>query len=595
MNIIGVSAFYHDSACCLLQNGLPVTALQEERFSRIKNDKSAPSEAFAHCLSVNGLTIEDIDLVAFYEDPVAKAERQAWQLADGGDDCARNLVNPDQVFRQLKRGLGYVGDIVTVRHHEAHAAHAYYLSPHDAAAVMVLDAVGEWSTASFWDASPKGLNLLHEVRFPNSLGLAYSAVTNLLGFAVNEGEYKVMGLAAYGRPSHLDVMDELIRWDGGLDFATEEKFINSTGAGALGTGALADALGVTPRALGSNANLTQAHADVAASVQQRLEEVIVGLAACLSRETGRKALCLAGGVALNCAAVSKIRRDGQFNKIFVPPGAGDAGGAIGAAILAHRNATGRNPQRAPTTKLAAPTASDTETRLIVRQIRELSKDGLLPSGFVEDFAGREAELYRAVVEALVDGELIAWCQGGTEFGPRAMGNRSIIADPRRREAAVAINARIKRREAFRPFAPAVLCERRQTIFDMPEANAFMTELATVVSDQPLPAITHSDGSARVQCVSPDDDNRFRRLLEHFEARTGCPVLLNTSLNGRGMPIARTARDALIYFLQTTLDRLVIDDLMIVNAAAPKRWRRLAGAVRSEFAGNAPAIDSYTFF
>lgn len=596
MNIIGVSAFYHDSACCLVRDGLPVTAVQEERFSRVKNDRSAPCEAFAHCLEESGLTIGDIDLVAYYEDPAAKAERQAWQRASRSGSEPAAPIDPDRDLRQLRRALGYAGDIVTVTHHEAHAAHAFYLSPHESAALMVLDAVGEWSTASYWDASSDGLERLHEVRFPNSLGLAYSAVTNLLGFAVNEGEYKVMGLAAYGRADRLDVMEDLIGWEGGLDFTTSQVFIDASGGGPLAKPALAEALGVSPRSVEEDEALTQAHADIAASIQKRLEDVMVGQAACLSRRTRRTALCLAGGVALNCQAVSKIRSDAQFGNIFVPPGAGDAGGAIGAALLAHRRATGRPPRRASASRLAAPATVDSQTRRIVSEMRRLSQERLLPAGLLEDFADRENALYEAVVDALIAGELIAWCQGRTEFGPRALGNRSIIADPRRKEVAVEINARIKRREAFRPFAPAVLSERRADCFDLPEPNAFMTETAAVVSAQPLPAITHADGSARVQCVSAADaGNRFRRLLEKFEARTGCPVLLNTSLNDRGMPIAGSARDALLCFLQTGLDRLVIEDLMLVNAAAPRRWRSLASGARPETGGATPAIDTYSFF
>lgn len=592
MNVIGISAFYHDSACCLLRDGKLLSAVQEERFSGIKNDCSVPSQAFAHCLSANGLTIADIDLLAYYEDPVMKHQRQLWQ----GEKCSSHPVIPDpeKPLRHLRRITGYDGEIVSVRHHEAHAASAFCLSGMSTAAVMVLDAVGEWTTASFWDADANGLRLIEEVRFPASLGLAYSAVTGLLGFSVNEGEYKVMGLAPYGRPKYMATMRRLIQWAGGFGFRIDQDMVDITGGGPLDTPALAEALSVERRP--PEMPLRGVHADIAASIQARLEEVVAGQARELADQTSRSNLCLVGGVALNCAAVGAIRATGCFKKLFVPPGAGDAGGAVGAAFLAHSRATGsKGLATDPIVDARFGGKPQDGRHHFLDDLRAKARQKLVPAGFFLDFAGDQEGLIDHMVEALVSGAVIGWCQDRMEFGPRALGSRSIFADPRRPNVSDRINRLIKRREPFRPFAPIVMEELRHDHFLAPQENPFMTETVPVISTLPLPAITHINNTARIQCVSATEKSSFADLLRAFHRRTGCPVLLNTSLNVAGHPIARDAHEALMCFLESGLDFLAVDDVVLVGKSVPPRWRELALPRRQKKGNRGPVSDTYSFF
>lgn len=591
MNIVGLSAGYHDSSACLVRDGVLVTAVQEERFSRIKNDSGFPSEAFHYCLSGNDLDILDVDCIAYYENPRLKAERQLAQGLDGSPMPAYLAFDPERPIRTIRRLTGFDGPIEICMHHEAHAASAYYMSGFEAAAVMVVDAVGEWTTISFWDGADGRLTLLAETRFPHSLGLAYSAVTNFLGFRVNEDEYKVMGLAPYGRPVHLDKFRDWIRVGAGFDLAIDLGIFDAGGRQAMYTPALGAALAMKPRQPTEPIELV--HVDLAASLQARLNEVLIAFATRVAAHTGRRALCLAGGVALNSVGIGAIRDAGIFDHIFVQPAAGDAGTAIGAAMLAHvRRGHVVTPIVMQQGMLGC--GPETGTDGFLEDLATLQREGRLPAGLVDDYGGSERALLERVAAEIVAGAVVGWCHDAMEFGPRALGRRSILADPRRPDIRDRINRLVKNRETFRPFAPAVLEERAIDHFELVEPNRFMTEVCAVIGRQPFPAVTHVDGTARPQTV-PNDDTRFRRLLERFAARTGCPVLLNTSLNVNGMPIARTARDALGCFLRTKIDIVVIGDLVLNARSLPKRWRELwleRGVVEHE--GRKPSDAVYSF-
>jgi carbamoyltransferase len=555
-NIIGISAHFHDAACCLLRDGQIVAAAQEERFSRVKHDPRMPRLAFRYCLAEGGIAITDVDCVAYYEDPCRKVARQAWTLLADGARHARRLLglDPSEVERQVRRVLGYEGPIEIVDHHLAHAASAFFFSGFPEAAVMTVDGVGEWATGTYGQGRGETLDVFEAVRFPHSLGLLYSTMTGYLGFSVNDGEYKVMGLAPYGRPAYAEQVRALVQPGEDGQYRLDLRYFDFTREDRMHTDALPDLFGQPARERESE--ILPFHRDVARSLQCVLEDVLLDKTIYLHRRTGSEHLCMAGGVALNCVANARVLRDGPFRHLFVQPAASDAGGALGAAALAHYRLQEPSTTAVMRHDYLGPAFSCADVRRVVEA------SGLT----AEDYEGREDALLEAVARRLADQHVVGWFHGRMEFGPRALGARSILADPRNGEMRTRINDLVKKREAFRPFAPAVLESRARDHFDLDHASPFMLETCAVTSALDLPAITHVDGSARVQTVSEATNRRFARLLEAFARQTGCPILLNTSFNMRDEPIVCTPADAMTCFLRSDIDALVVEDFIVDRPA-----------------------------
>jgi carbamoyltransferase len=585
MKIVGISANFHDAACCLLVDGEPVAAAEEERFTRVKHDPRMPVHAWRYCLERGGINIEDVDCVAYYEHPSRKLARQLWMGVPRftNPDLIDRSLDPTRPEREIRELLGYAGRLELVGHHEAHAASAYYFSGYTDAAVLTVDSVGEWTTTAYWTARGPTLTAIEEVDFPHSLGVLYSTITSFLGFEVNEGEYKVMGLAPYGSPSYANELRQLIEPRAEGQFRLNLKYFDLESSNRMYSDELPALLGGTPRRPGSP--LEQFHTDVARSLQVVLEEILLEKIRYLHRRVPSDNLCMAGGVALNCVANSRILRHGPFRSLFVHPAAGDAGGAFGAAAMAHVQLTGKRPSRRLEHVYLGPGYSNEE---IHRRLKNMPLEG------VSDYRGDEAALVRDTAERLATGQVVGWFQGRMEFGPRALGARSILADPRRADMRDHINAAVKMREAFRPFAPAVLLEKASAHFAIDHPSPFMLETCRVESALDLPAVTHVDGSARLQTVDSRVNPRFARLLRAFDELTGCPILLNTSFNLRGEPIVCTPIEAFECFLRSQIDCLVLEDFVIERSAlaAPRLQQMMCALMRPA----APVIsrDVYVF-
>ncbi len=594
--ILGISAFYHDSAAALVVDGAVVAAAQEERFSRRKHDARFPVAAVQYCLAEAGLRADQLDYVVFYDKPLTKFERLletylAYAPAGFRSFCrALPVWLKDKLHtrRTIRRALGgYAGPVLFTDHHESHAASAFFPSPYEEAAVLTLDGVGEWTTTAYGTGGGHRIDLACQLRFPHSLGLLYSAFTYYCGFKVNSGEYKLMGLAPYGRPVYRDAIYRHIvdvKPDG--SFWLDMRYFNYA-AGLTMTGRRFHRLfGGPPRA--PESPLVQRHMDLAASIQAVTEDVLLRLGEEVHRRTRQKNLVLAGGVALNCVANGRLLREGPFESLWVQPAAGDAGGALGAALFVWhqllerpRDPNGRDAQQG---SLLGPRFSTAAVREFLDR-KEVA---------YEHFAG-EAELVAAVADLLAGEKVVGWFQGRMEFGPRALGARSILADPRSPRTQATLNLKIKFRESFRPFAPAVLREEADAWFDLPRGREspymllvapvrpehrrpLTAEEQRVMADDPdlrrrvnvvrstIPAVTHVDSSARVQTVDAGRNPRFHRLLGAFRERTGCPVLVNTSFNVRGEPIVCTPEDAYRCFLATDMDVLVLEDVVLHKAA-----------------------------
>lgn len=565
LNIIGISADYHDSACCLIQNGELRAAAQEERFSRVKNDKSFPRRAFRYCLEQAGLTIADVDCIAYYEDPVLKLGRQLWMgMSPDLPEARRESIlkrimkpQPAQIIRTL---LGYEGPVEIVDHHLSHAASSYYFSGFDEACILTVDGVGDWPTTTYGWGAGSTISRWEQVDFPDSLGFFYSAITGYLGFEVNEGEYKVMGLAPYGNPVYVDHIRKLIEPAPDGQYRLNMKYFAFLTEDSMYSEELVRLLGRPPRT--PESEILQFYKDVAKSAQVVLEEVLLEKVRYLHQKFPSENLCMAGGVALNVVANGRCLREGPFRNLFVQPAAGDAGASIGAAAIAHVRLTGERPsrKRLDHVYLGPQNSSDDVFRILSQSTARF-----------RDFRGKEDELIRFAVDRLVEGKVVGWSQGRMEFGPRSLGARSILADARRPEMRDRINALVKMRESFRPFAPAVLESHARSHFDIDHPSPFMLETCGVTSALKLPSITHVDGSARIQTVNPTTNPRFAALLEAFYRRTGCPILLNTSFNMRGEPIVCTALDAFLCFVRCQIDTLVIEDFALERAGIPRLW------------------------
>ncbi len=598
-HVIGLSAFYHESACCLLRDGELVAAASEERFTRVKHDPRLPALAFRFCLEAGGLGITDVDAVAYYESPGAKLSRQLWvgvPRSSPGSASGKRARAPDVPWldpgrpeRTIRERLGFEGRILSFPHHLSHAASAYFFSGFSGAAVLTVDGVGEWATMSYGRGRGGELEILEEVSFPHSLGLLYSTLTSYLGFRVLSGEYKVMGLAAYGEPRYVDEICRLVAVGDGGQVRLNLEYFDFIDGERMFSPALAELLGAPPRRPGGA--IEPFHRDLARSLQLVLEEILLEKAAYLHRRTGAGDLCLAGGVALNCVANGRLRREGPFDRLFVQPAAGDAGACLGAAALAHAALAGERPPDAHMRHAGfGPSYEPAEIERLLAAVDVAH----------EDFRGREDDLLAAVAERLAGGEIVGWLHGAMEFGPRALGARSILADPRHAAGRDRLNRRIKRREDFRPFAPSVLEAKAAECFELDHASPFMLETCAVRTPELLAGVTHVDGSARPQTVDPSVSPRYAALLEAFERRTGCPVLLNTSFNVAGEPIVCSPADALFTAASAGLDALVLEDFLIDRHALPESWPLLFEAwdraARDPFATEGGAVGErlYTF-
>lgn len=588
--IIGVSAHYHDSACCIIKDGRLVAAAEEERFSKIKHDNDIPTGAFRYCLREAKATIRDVDCIAYYEDPYKKASRQiATNLIDLIQNPKRRFkIDPARAERDIRDGFGYDGPIEYVDHHLSHAASAFFFSGFPEAALLTVDGVGEWATTTYGRGRDREIDLFEDVSFPNSLGLLYSTITAYLGFDVNDAEYKVMGLAPYGRPAHIDKVRRLIELRDAGQYRLNMEYFDFLNGERMYSDLLPELFGQAPRE--PESELSAFHKDVAASLQKALEDILLEKAKYLHDVCPVDNLCMAGGVALNCVANGRILREGPFEKLFVQPAASDAGGSLGAAAVALVRRTGERPElKALPHVYLGPSYSGAEIRNIIYSI--------FPDAAIVDCTERPDRLVEETATRLADGKVIGWFQGRMEFGPRALGSRSIIADPRHPGMRDRINALVKMREAFRPFAPAVLESKKSEHFDLDHPSPFMLETCNVVSPLSLPAITHVDGSARVQTVDEHSNSRFHSLLKEFDRLTGCPIVLNTSFNMRGDAIVLDPIDAIWCFIVSDIDALAIGDYIVDRGYALGVWAKLKEIFAARSAKKRSASESvnvYTF-
>ncbi len=592
--ILGISAFYHDSAAALVVDGRIVAAAQEERFTRKKHDHRFPQAAIDYCLAEAGLAPERLDYVAFYDKPLLKFERLLETYVAfaprGFASFARAmplwLKEKLHLPRELRKGLRgrFAKRFVFTEHHESHAASAFFPSPFDEAAVLTLDGVGEWATASFGVGRRNRIELSHVMHFPHSLGLLYSAFTYFTGFKVNSGEYKLMGLAPYGEPRFVDaILKHLIDLKPDGSFRMDQSYFNYAAGLTMTNDRFAALFGGPARR--PEERITQREMDLAASVQKVTEEIVLRIGRHVHALTGQTRLCLAGGVALNCVANGRLLREGPFEQIFVQPAAGDAGGALGAALFTWHQLLDRPRTPAPRDSqagsLLGPRADEGAIAAFLDQRR-------VP---YRRFDTDEA-LCDAVAGLLAEGKVCGWVQGRMEFGPRALGSRSILGDPRSQAMQSVMNVKIKFRESFRPFAPSVLEERAHEFFEVRpgEQSPYMLLVAPVRAEKRLsvngaaeglfgidklkvprsvvPAVTHVDYSARIQTVDADRHGRYHTLLRAFEQRTGCPLVINTSFNVRGEPIVCTPEDAYRCFMGTNMDALVLERFVLLKSEQP---------------------------
>ncbi|MHA1872085.1 MAG: carbamoyltransferase family protein [Promethearchaeota archaeon] len=602
MNILGISCFYHDSAACLVRDGEIIAAAQEERFTRKKHDPEFPKNAIEFCLRQGDIDINDVDVVAFYDKPFLKFERiLETYLAYVPFGIKSFLVSmPSWIKKKfwmsqlIKKELGYEGKIIYTEHHQSHAGSAFYPSPFKEAAFLTVDGVGEWTTASFGIGKNNKIEIFSEINFPHSLGLLYSAFTYYTGFKVNSGEYKVMGLAPYGEAKYVDLIKEHlidIKDDG--SFKMNMDYFDYAVGLAMTNEKFHKLFGGPPRK--PESKLTQKEMDLAKSLQEVTEEIMSKMAYYVHKVTGQKFLCLAGGVALNCVANGRILREGPFDDIWIQPASGDAGGALGAALCAwhqyfgneRKVVSGKDSQRG---SLLGPEYTH-------KEIKEFLDKNKIPYQEIKN----EDKLLDLVSDLLIDENVVGWFQGKMEFGPRALGSRSILADARSPKMQKTLNLKIKFRESFRPFAPSILAEKVGDFFEMDRPSPYMLLTVYVREDKRrkltkeeeklwgidklnivrsvIPAVTHVDYSARLQTVHKETNPRYHKLIEIFYKKTSCPVIVNTSFNVRGEPIVCTPSNAYKCFMRTKMDYLVMGNFVLDKKKQPdfqdtEDWRKI---------------------
>ena len=605
--ILGISAFYHDSAAVLLHDGEIIAAAQEERFTRVKHDPAFPREATRYCLELAGIGPESLDYVGFYDKPFLKFERLLetyLSFAPAGFTSFRKAIPIwlDQKLhlrRELRRELGgYTRQFVFAEHHESHAASAFFPSPFERSALLTIDGVGEWATASFGLGDGNRIELLKTMRFPHSLGLLYSAFTYYCGFRVNSGEYKLMGLAPYGEPRfRKQILEKLIDLKTDGSFTMDMKYFNYCQGLTMTSPQFDTVFGGPPRA--PESAIEQRHMDLAASIQVVAEEIVLRMGRTVHDATGSENLCMAGGVALNCVANGRLIREGPFEHIWIQPAAGDAGGALGVAQFIWHQLLD-NPREVQSTdgqsgSLLGPSFTEEEIQGALDEV-----------GAVYDVLPTDLATCETAAGLLANGKVVGWMQGRMEFGPRALGGRSILGDPRNRDMQKTMNLKIKFRESFRPFAPSVREERAEEFFDIAPAreSPYMLQVAGVQKSQhtpgstsgtgrgfdslneersAIPAVTHVDYSARVQTVDQARNPKYAMLLRCFEKQTGCPMLINTSFNVRGEPIVLGPQEALRCFLNTDMDVLVLGNCLLEKEQQPEVLLSERSRYLSEFA------------
>ncbi|NLE58753.1 MAG: carbamoyltransferase [Planctomycetes bacterium] len=590
VHILGISALYHDSAAALVRDGEIVAAAQEERFTRRKHDPSFPCQAVRYCLQEGQLRADELDYAVFYDKPLLKFDRLLQTYCSFAPRGIRSFLTAMPVWlkhklwvrRQIEEELDGCGEILFCDHHASHAASAFFPSPYEKAAILTVDGVGEWSTSAWGTGDGNNINLAGEIRFPHSLGLLYSAFTYYCGFRVNSGEYKLMGLAPYGEPRYVDlILEHIIDLKEDGSFRLNLDLFNYCTGLTMTNGRFHKLLGGLPRV--PESDITQQTCDVARSIQEVTEEVMLRMARHVHERTGQRFLCLAGGVALNCVANGRILREGPFDDIWIQPAAGDAGGAVGAAFAVWHQFLGKERRcdgqrdRMHGAQLGPAFKPD--------QIARMLEEQRIPATRYEP-----EELVERVAGLIAEGRVVGWFDGRMEFGPRALGNRSILGDPRNRDMQTTLNLKIKFRESFRPFAPAVLLERVADYFELDRPSPYMLLVAPVSPSHrreppvpepdldslarrkqvrsSVPAITHVDYSARIQTVDAADNPRFHRLIAAFDRLTGCPLIINTSFNVRGEPIVGSPIDAYRCFMRTELDYLVLGDYLLSKADQP---------------------------
>lgn len=589
-NILGISAFYHDSAACLIQNGDIVAAAQEERFTRKKHDPNFPENAIRSCLDIAGITSKDIDYVCFYDKPLLKFERLLKTYIQYAPKGLKSYLTAMPLWLKqklwlpdiIREALPDVGEILFMEHHESHAASAFYPSPYQEAAILTLDGVGEWATASYGVGKGKDITITSEVLFPHSLGLLYSAFTYYTGFRVNSGEYKLMGLAPYGEPKYVDVIyDKLIEVAENGSFKLNMKYFNYCSGLTMTNRRFHKLFGKPPRT--PETKITQKDMDLARSIQVVTEEIMLRLARSIHQETGQKKLVMAGGVALNCVGNGRLLREGPFDDIWIQPAAGDAGGALGAALFTWYQLLGNDR--------VAPENDDMQKASLLgpsfsrEYIQKFIEKNNLSATFYEPH-----EMASKVAQLIADENVIGLLQNRMEFGPRALGSRSIIGDARSPSMQSKMNLKIKFRESFRPFAPSVLKEEVSNYFEIDRESPYMLLVAPVrkelqremsrdenslfgieklnISRSTIPAVTHVDYSARVQTVAKDKNPLYYNIIKSFQEKTGCPVIINTSFNVRGEPIVCTPEDAYVCFMRTDMDYLVLENYLLKKEDQP---------------------------
>jgi carbamoyltransferase len=594
-SVLGISAYYHDSAAALVVDGKIVAAAQEERFTRKKHDPDFPLRAVEYCLREAGLRPEQIDYVGFYDKPLLKFDRLLETYLSYAPAGFSSFLKALPLWlntklhlpREMRRALDgkYSKRFIFTEHHESHAASAFFPSPFEEAAILTLDGVGEWATASLGIGRENKIKLIRELHFPHSLGLLYSAFTYYCGFRVNSGEYKLMGLAPYGEPTCVDRVMQLLDLKDDGSFRLDMSYFNYCQGLTMTSQKFHDLFGGPPR--NPEAKIEGRFMDIAASIQKVTEEIMLRCCRYAQRTTRSKNLCLAGGVALNCVGNGKLLREGPFEKIWIQPAAGDAGGALGVALFTWYqlldNARTPRPGDQQMGSLLGPRFSTDEIRPFLDSQKARYRH-----------YADEAELCDQVADLMIAGKVVGWVQGRMEFGPRALGSRSIIGDARSEKMQYQMNVKIKFRESFRPFAPCVLQERAEEFFELrpKDESPYMLLVAAVreskrcaIDGQPrrftgidklkilrsqIPAVTHVDYSARIQTVDEERHGRFYRLMKAFERKTGCPVIINTSFNIRGEPIVCTAQDAHRCFLATDMDALVLEDFILLKEEQPTK-------------------------